>query len=100
MLLKTRGKQGNCVSVPRHNHCSSFERSARSSGGPYGASDASSLVGDLRLLLLSLISTTPAYARQYHGHGHARFYYGLAYGGWYAPWSFYYPPYLGAYWYP
>jgi hypothetical protein len=52
------------------------------------------------LLLLSLIPTTPAYARQYHGHGHARFYYGFAYGGWYAPWSFYYPPYFGAYWYP
>ena len=54
------------------------------------------------LLLLSLTSTTPAYARQYHGHGHghAHFYYGFAYGGWYAPWSFYYPPFFGAYWYP
>ena len=54
------------------------------------------------LLLLSLTSTTPAYARQYHGHGHghAHFYYGFAYGGWYAPWSFYYGPYFGAYWYP
>ena len=52
------------------------------------------------LLLLSLTSATPANARQYHGHGHGHFYYGFAYGGWYAPWSFYYAPYFGAYWYP
>jgi len=52
------------------------------------------------LLLLSITSATPVYARQYHGHGHGHFYYGFAYGGWYAPWSFYYGPYFGAYWYP
>ena len=54
------------------------------------------------LLLLSLTSTTPVYARQYHGHGHghAHFSFGFAYGGWYAPWSFYWGPYFGAYWYP
>ena len=54
------------------------------------------------LLLLSLTSTAaPAYARQYHGHGgHAHVYSGFSYGGWYSPWSFYFAPYFGAYWYP